>query len=232
MVFFPKVQTIFAIGALVFLAACQTTAKPSGFLTSYEGFRAGVDGGADQVWAAPEIKSAEDFSAVISRYNKVIIDPIWISMGSTEAYDGVQPVQLQALADLFHREIYNAIKHRFKVVQESGPGVMRLSYALTGVESPNRVLAATSTFMPIGLGISTVSRVITGEHTNVGSASTEMIATDSVTNKALFAAMDRRPGSKDLKKLVDPLSDAKEAFKWWANRLLFAMESPHLLEKQ
>lgn len=227
----PNARSAAVIAGLILLSGCQTTAKPSGFLTSYEGFRAGTEGGADQVWAADEIQSATDFNSVISRYNKVIIDPIWITLGNTEAYDGVQPAQLQELADLFHREIYDAIKHRFEVVQKPGPGVMRLSYALTGVESPSRILAATSTFMPIGLGISTVSRIVVGEHTNVGSASTEMLATDSVTNKALFAAIDRRPGSKDLKKLADPLSDAKEAFKWWASRLRFAIEGGHLLKK-
>ncbi len=151
-----------------------------------------------------------------------------VSMRNKEAYDGISPRELQRLVFLFRLELISALKNKFQVANEAGPGVMRLSIGLTGVESPNQILAGTSTFTPIGLSISFISRVVSGEHTNVGSASMELVGSDSVSNKPLFAALDRRAGGRDFKKLIDPLSDAKEAFKWWAKRLQIALEGKHL----
>lgn len=207
------------------LAGCAAKPEPSGFLTSYQGFKPGPDGAVDKYWVPQTVKSSEGFNASLRGYNKVILDPIWMSFRKSDAYDGVDPSELKKLADTFHGEMALALADRYTVVSAPGPGVLRLSMALTGVESPNRLLAATSTFMPIGLGISAASRVMTGEHTNVGSASMEALASDSVTGKAVFAAVDRHPGEIGLKKFLDPLTDAKAAFKWWAARFRATMDT-------
>jgi len=208
------------------LSACTTTTGPSGFLTSYDGFKPGPAGGVDRFWTPPGVKTEVDFKASIRGYNKVLIDPIWLSMkNEKETYDGVDPKKLTELVELFHKEIAKAIGGQYAIVSQPGPGVLRLSLALTGVESPNRLLAATSTFSPVGLGLSTVKKLTSGEHANVGSASMEALVIDSQTGATLFAAIDRHPGSKDFEKLSDPLSGAKEAFKWWAER--FRMTLAH-----
>jgi hypothetical protein len=200
------------------LSGCTTTSGPSDFLTSYDGFKAGPKGGVDRFWTPPGVKTEADFKTSIRGYNKVLIDPIWLSMKNKESYDGVDPKKLNELVELFQQEIVKAIGNQYAIVTQPGPDVLRLSLALTGVESPNRLLAATSTFSPVGLGISTVKKLTTGEHANVGSASMEALVTDSLSGQTLFAAIDRHPGSKDFDKLSDPLSGAKEAFKWWAER--------------
>jgi hypothetical protein len=207
------------------LSACATSTGPSGFLTSYDGFKPGPKGGVDRFWTPPGVRTEADFKASIRGYNKVLIDPIWLSMKNKETYDGVDPKKLNELVDLFHKEIADAIDGQYAIVSQPGPGVLRLSLALTGVESPNRLLVATSTFSPVGLGLSTVKKLTTGEHANVGSASMEALVIDSQTGNTLFAAIDRHPGSKDFEKLSDPLSGAKEAFKWWAER--FRMTLAH-----
>ena len=212
-------KSLMLVFAAMILGACQTTAGPSGFLTSYDGFRPGPKGGVDRIWTPPTVTSPAAFQASIRGYDKVMLDRIWVSLANKEAYDGVDPEEIQALALDFRQEIITALGNRYPLVTEPGPGVMRISIGLTGIESPSRILATTSTLLPVGLGISTVSRMVTGEHTNVGSASLEMVAADAVSGKALFAAIDRRAGSKDLKKILDPTSDAKKAFKWWAGRL-------------
>jgi hypothetical protein len=150
------------------LSACTTSTGPSGFLTSYDGFKPGPKGGVDRFWTPPIVKTEADFKASIRGYNKVLIDPIWLSMKNKETYDGVDPKKLNELVDLFHMEIVKSIGGRHAIVTQPGPGVLRLSLALTGVESPNRLLAATSTFSPVGLGLSTVKKLTTGEHANVG----------------------------------------------------------------
>jgi hypothetical protein len=202
------------------LSACATAPQePSGFLTSYDGFKPGPEGGVDRYWTPPEIRTNADFTASLRGYNQLLIDPIWVSMKKDKAYDGVDPQALKELVDMFHQELITAVRDRYAVVAAPGVGVLRISMALTGVESPNRLLAATSTFSPVGLGISTVSKAVTGEHTNVGSASMEALVSDSLTGKTLFAAIDREAGSKNPKNLLESHAAAKEAFKLWAGRL-------------
>ena len=146
----------------------------------------------------------------------MIIDPVWINYANPEAYEDIETKELMALSDQFHLAIENAMAKRFKIVSEPRGKTIRLSIALTGVETPNRFLATTSTVMPIGLAISTISNLTTGDHTNVGVTSMELVAMDAITGKTLFAAKDRRSGNKDLGTIMDPLDDASDAFKWWS----------------
>jgi len=209
--------TLAAISLLV-LSACAGPKEPSGFLTSYKDFKPGPSDTVDKYWVPAEITSDATFQASLRPYDKVIIDPIWVSLGKDDSHDGLNPKALSELTALFRKDLIDAVSDRYTVVDKPGPGVMRLSMARTGIERPNRLLAATSTFMPIGIGISVASRVVTGEHTNVGSASMEALVTDSVSNKALFAAIDRHPGGKNPLKIYDTLTDAKSAFERWAKR--------------
>lgn len=73
--------------------------------------------------------------------------------------------------------------------------------------------------MPVGLGISTVSKILTGDHTNVGYTTVEFLVSDAMSNEPLIAAIDRRSGNKDLGTMIDSLDDAKDAVSWWVGRL-------------
>jgi len=205
---------------LLFLNGCISTGtKPSGFITSYDEFRDGPSGGVDKIWIDPKIKTPQDFKTLVAPYNKVMIDPIWISYANPEAYDGINPNELVKLSNLLLYQIEKALSGKYQIVSKPSPDTMKISMALTGVESPNRLLATTSSVLPIGLGISFLSKVTTGEHTNVGRASIEAVFSDSTTGKTLFAVIDDRTGNKDLGTIRDPLDDAKDAFKWWGERL-------------
>lgn len=105
------------------------------------------------------------------------------------------------------------------IVDQPTDKTLRLSIALSNIETPNPVLAVTSSVLPFGLAISTISKVTTGEHTNVGSASIELLMSDAVTGKPLFAAIDRQAGNKDLSTMIDSIDDAKDAIDYWIDRL-------------
>lgn len=206
--------------ACVSLSACmKTQTKHSYFGEHQQKFRPGPEGGVDRIWTPEHIKSRKDINEALKPYKSIIVDPILVSFKDKEAFDGLNPTELKALTDEFRTTIVSTLSGHYAVVSEPGPKVLRLNLALTGVETTNSVLALTSTITPIGLAISTFSKVITGEHTNVGSASMEATLTDSITKKGIFAVIDRHAGRKDLKKIVDSSSDAKKAFKWWAERL-------------
>lgn len=213
--------------ALAF-SGCKTTSEdePSGFLTSYSGFRPGPEGTVDRIWVPQTVASRDGFSASLEGYDKVIIDPIWTSMRDDDSFDGVDPKQLHELVTLFRKDLVQALAPAYPVVEDPAPGVMRLSIALTGIESPSRFSSIVG-FTPGGLAISAVSRLATGEGTGVGSATMESLATDSMTGDTLFAVIDHRAGTKGLEVIEDPLSDAKKAFKWWATRLRKTLDAAH-----
>ena len=51
------------------LTGCLTTSqKPSGFLTTYEQFREGVEGGVDEIWTEPHVRTKADFVQLIAPY--------------------------------------------------------------------------------------------------------------------------------------------------------------------
>lgn len=129
-------KSLTVIGFVAVLAACTTTGKPSGFLTSYDNFRPGFEGGVEQIWSHPDFTSEESFRAKMGNYSKVMIDPIWVSFANKEAYDGVDPKELQKLVDGFETELMEAITGGYPLVKQPGPDVLRLSIALTGVETP------------------------------------------------------------------------------------------------
>lgn len=106
-----------------------------------------------------------------------------------------------------------------KVVREPNGRSLRLSIALSNVETPNPILAVTSSVLPFGLAMSTISKVTTGEHTNVGSASIELLVSDAQDGTPLFAAIDRQAGNKDFSTMIDSLDDAKDAINYWVERL-------------
>ena len=80
-------------------------------------------------------------------------------------------------------------------------------------------LALTGELTSFGLAMSTISKVATGEHTNVGSASVELLVSDAQDGTPLFAAIDREAGNKDFSTMIDSLDDAKDAINYWVERL-------------
>ena len=73
--------------------------------------------------------------------------------------------------------------------------------------------------------MSTISKVTTGEHTNVGSASVELLVSDAQDGTPLFAAIDREAGNKDFSTIIDSLDDAKDAINYWVDRLGVTLQS-------
>ncbi len=64
-----------------------------------------------------------------------------------------------------------------------------------------------------------MAKVVTGEHTNVGSATIEMMISDANSGDPIVAVIDRRAGAKDLSTMVDSTDDARDAVDWWVERI-------------
>ncbi|WWE60211.1 DUF3313 domain-containing protein [Parasalinivibrio latis] len=185
---------------------------------TYDDFRPGPDGGVDLVWSQRRLRSAEDVQQKLNQYDSVVFDQVYVLLDGSERYDGLDVEEVNDIANYFVGQL-KALDTRLKKVNEPGDKTLRVSIALTNVETPNPVLAVTSSVLPVGLGISTISKVITGEHTNVGAASVEVLISDAMTGEPIIAAIDRRSGNKDFSTIISSTDDAKDAINWWVERL-------------
>lgn len=199
------------------LSGCASNLKiPTLNFTSYEDFKAGPKEGVDLVWARMGLNDETRLKRKLAQYDFVIIDRIYVLTSEDNPLDDAQITELTTYLQQRLKEKITPFK---PVVEELQENTLRLSIAISNVETPNPILAITSSLLPVGLGISTISKIVTGEHTNIGSASIELLASDANTNKPIFAAIDKQTGNKDLFTMIDPLDDAKDAINWWVERL-------------
>ncbi len=183
--------------------------------TSYEDFRPGPEGGVDLVWARVGLRDATRLKEKMDEYDSVVIDRVMVVVQESELDDE----EIHELTTYMVEQLKVRISPVKKIVDQPGEKTLRLSIAVSNVETPNPVLAVTSSILPVGLGISTISKITTGEHTNVGSATVELLVSDSESDTPLFAAIDRQAGNKDFSTMIDSLDDAKDAINWWVDRL-------------
>jgi hypothetical protein len=213
-------QKLIALSALLLLlTGCAATqqardVEQSGFLEDYSKLEKGEEGRALFVYENPDA----DFSA----YRKVIIDPVtvWRALDSDKSKMRNVPEEEQLrLANLFHAAIFEELRANWEVVQEPGPGVLRVRVALTEAGKANAPMNVVSTLLPISRAITEVNRVATGTHRYVGSASAEGEVTDAESGEVLLAAMDRRVGGKTVRGSASSWSDVENALQHWAKRI-------------
>lgn len=215
-------RTLFLIALAVTLVGCaggpiQRATK----FTTYEDFRPGPDGGVDLVWARLGLRDAERLQNKIDEYDSVVIDQVFVLAEE----GGLDQEDIQELTDYMVNRLEDKISPFKTIVDEPTGKTLRLSIAISNVETPNPILAVTSSVLPFGLAMSTISKVATGEHTNVGSASVELLVSDAQDGTPLFAAIDREVGNKDFSTMIDSLDDAKDAINYWVERLGVTLQS-------
>ncbi len=136
---------------------------------------------------------------------------------------------MDKLVEEFQKEIHASVSKEFTFVSKPGVDVLRISIALTGVETPNKVGATLSTVLSVGLLFSTASKITTGEHTGGGSANMEAVLSDSLSGSVIVVGLDRYAGSKGVGAIKDEFAAAREAFKWWAGRLNYSLKKAKIL---
>lgn len=208
------------LATLLLLAGCASGPlhKATAF-TSYQDFSPGPEGGVDLVWAKRGIRDAARLQNTLAEYDSVVIDQVIV----VAEEDSLSQEDIDELTGYLVNQITHKISPYKPVVVQPSDHSLRLSIALSNVETPNPILAVTSSVLPFGLAISTISKVATGEHTNVGSASIELLVSDATSGKPLFAAIDRQAGNKDISTMIDSLDDAKDAIDYWVDRLGITM---------
>ena len=202
---------------LVAVSGCTGTqqtrnVKVAGFLGDYSQLQRGDLFEAQYRYLNPR--------AQLKAYDKVILDPVTVWQAPNAKPLKVKPEDLKQLTTSFDAALRKELSADYQIVQQPGPGVMRVRAALTGVRPSRPILDTVTTVLPYGLAISAAKRVVTGTPSFVGKATVEAEILDSASGERLMAAVDERSGRKlAVVGKFKKWEDAQSAFEYWARRL-------------
>jgi hypothetical protein len=213
-------KTVFAIAAVVVLlaAGCSTTTQMKvedqpavcGFLgDSCKELKPGAEGEAGLRWVNPK--------ANLTQYNKVLINVVGF-FGSDK--EKVAPKEQQTLTDAFAKTLNDELSKKYQIVDQAGPGVMKLQLALLDAEAATPGLRSITMVVPQMRLLSTGASFATGKFPFAGGAEAAAKVTDSVSGELLAAGVDRRVGGGSIKTAAQwEWGDAENAMKAWAEMI-------------
>src|SRR5271154_4049767 len=150
-------------------------------------------------------------------YNKIMIAPVtyWAADDSK-----VSAADQQALCNYMYTVLVTDLGKTFVIVDQPGPGVLKVSGALTDASSAVPVLRSISVVVPQARAVSVLKMAATGTYAFVGSAQCAIKINDSVTGQLLAAAVDKRVGGASIKNVdVWQWGDAENAMDYWGNEI-------------
>lgn len=185
-------KTLAMASALLLLSACATTQKATldraalncGLLGDVCGKL--TPGGQDQAslrYVSP--------SARWTDYNKVMIEPVTFWGGDTTS---VSAADQQMLVNYFSQQLKLQLGKKYQVVDQAGPGVMKLAVAMTDAKTATPALRSISMIVPQAHLLAGLKYLATGTFPFVGGAQVEGKITDSVSGDLLAAVADKRIG--------------------------------------
>jgi hypothetical protein len=190
-----------------------TPPPPSGFLGSdYDLLKAPAEGSGQTamlVYTNPSVN--------FSSYTKIIVAPVtfWANDDSK-----VSAADQQTLCDYMYNVLVQEFSKNFTVVTEPGPGVAKITGALSDASSATPGLRTISVIVPQAHALNLIKAGLTGTYAFVGSATGEAKLTDSVTGQLLAAWADQRFGTAAVRNAtVWQWGDAENAMNFWAKGL-------------
>lgn len=187
----------------------------SGFLGNYNDFKVVNPKTKALLWVKPP---HEDIS-ILKDYHSIVFSPIEIWMDPNTQYRGIDPNELKQITDYFLIQLKEELGKDYKIVENSGPGVMNIRLAITGISKEKPDYKKVYNLIPVKavyeLG-SAGYRKIAGKQVDVFQATAEMEIRDSVKNIRLIAAVDRHATKATVdKKLDTDWSNLQEVLDYW-----------------
>ncbi len=184
---------------------------PSGFLGNDYSLLTAPTEGSDQKAMLRYVNPSAGWGS----YNKIMIAPVtfWAADDSK-----VSAADQQAVCDYAYNVFVKELGKNFAIVDQPGPGVLKLSVALTDATSAVPVLRSVSVIVPQARALSLIKMAATGTYAFVGSAQGALKLNDSVSGQLLAAAVDKRVGGTSVTNVVVfQWGDAEHAIDYWAD---------------
>ena len=209
---------LFVLLLTIGCAAQKATLKQPVTFASLEDYRFGPEGGVDLVWSTKRIRDAETLKTTLQRYDSLILDQTWLVVDKESARK-LGDKQIQATARDMVEELKARLGHGFKLVDVPDENTLRLSIALTNIESTLPLLAVTKRMLPDEPTATSISRVVIGKHVNSGRVAVELLVSDARIREPLIAVIDKQFDNLDLATLLASSDGAQEFISLWADRL-------------
>jgi Protein of unknown function (DUF3313) len=194
-------------------ATGETAAAPAatGFLGNDYSMLTPPAEGSDQKAMLRYVNSSANWSS----YNKIMIAPVTYWAGDDSK---VSAADQQALCNFMYTVLVKDLGKNFTIVDQPGPGVIKVSAALTDATSATPGLRSISVIVPQARALSVIKMAATGTYLFVGSAQGALKVNDSMSGQLLAAAVDERVGGASIKNVtVFQWGDAENAMDYWGN---------------
>lgn len=205
-------QTAAPAPSLIERAQGETPAPPppSGFLGNDYSLLTPPAEGSDQKAMLRYVNPNVNWSS----YNRLLIAPVtfWAPDDSK-----ISTADQQTLCNYAYNEFVKVLGKNFILTNQPGPGVMKISLALTDATTATPGLRSISVVVPQARALSAIKMLATGSYAFVGSAQGAFKANDSVSGQLLAAAVDERVGGTSVKNItVFKWGDTENAIDYWA----------------
>jgi hypothetical protein len=148
-----------------------------------------------------------------SSYNKIMVAPVtyWAADDSK-----LSAADQQALCNYMYTVLVTDLGKSFVIVDQPGPGVLKVSAALEDATSAVPVLRSISVVVPQARALSVIKMAATGTYAFVGSAQGAIKFNDSISGQLLAAAVDKRLGGASIRNIdVWQWGGADNAMNYW-----------------
>jgi hypothetical protein len=207
------------VATIVLAAACaarraQPPADVSGFLDDYSSLRPAAPGDVALLYRNPDARWTS--------YDKVLLEPVTLWRSGHKSLDPVPEADLLRLIDGLEHAVRRRLGQGFTLVDEPGPGVMRIRLAITEARATDPVLdvmrGRASGEAKAGSG-----PVDRETRRFIEAAHIEGEIRDAQTNQLLAAGVDwrRREGARP----IDTWADIDRGLDAWAERVCGRLEA-------
>jgi len=165
----------------------------SGFLSDYSQLKSSSDKHMDYTYLAAGAPEK------MANYSAVMIDQPEIFVAPNSKYKGMKPDDMKALADAFRTSMSQALAQDFMIVDQPGPNVVYLRFAISNVQLKKKKRGLLS-FTPVGLVAGAAKSALTSDITkkiDLKGLTIEMEVLDSSSQEQLAALLETRSGKKD-----------------------------------
>lgn len=150
----------------------------------------------------------------LDQYKKFMIDPIVVHFAPNAEGTAMDPAKLTELTSFFREEAVKALSEQYQVVEQPGPGVLRIRAAITDIQKTQPLMNIHPATKLSGVGL--------------GGASMEAEALDAQTNERVLAVVDSRQGDRmAIAAGLDEVGHAKQVMKFWIDRFVKRLDEAH-----
>lgn len=130
--------------------------------------------------------------ADLSKYDAVLIRPTAVYQGLDAQFDGIEPSDLQAYADVVTNALSAEMPKSFKLVDKAGPHTIAMQVTILGAKKTVGGVATATRVLPFGLAANAFKSLEGKPGTLTGSLLLEVEFSDARTGDLLAAAVRRR----------------------------------------